>query len=174
MKGKKALFTSARPDWQTDPAFIRAVEKKLFGTFKRFQLDAAAEQHNSICRYFLKDAFKEHWPRDKRIFVNPPYGKTDKHGTSNWLAKAMHCHAAFLLPARTDTIWFQRFSIVTDILLIKGRLTFYATTEWIDPKDGKVYAPVSLEESNPAPFPSCLFTFPGSGKIETWDWRSEQ
>lgn len=77
--------------------------------------------------------------RGRRVFCNPPYGK----GVSDWLRKGPDAHVAvFLLPARTDTIWFHTLvlPLATEVRFLQGRLRF---------GDGR----------GRAPFPSMIVVF---------------
>ncbi|MGI0068328.1 MAG: DNA N-6-adenine-methyltransferase, partial [Thermoplasmata archaeon] len=81
-----------------------------------------------------------------RTFVNPPYGL----GIRDWVAKAYESVESgtaqivvMLLPARTDTQWFQTFAPRAFAVLISGRVRYRRP-------DGS---------SAPAPFPSCLLVF---------------
>jgi site-specific DNA-methyltransferase (adenine-specific) len=75
----------------------------------------------------------------RRVYCNPPYGR----GVANWLDKGPSADlAVFLLPARTDTIWFHRIVLpfASEIRFLQGRLKF---------GDGKGWAP----------FPSMIVVF---------------
>lgn len=83
------------------------------------------------------DGLTMDWPR--RVFCNPPYGRT----IGQWTAKARHeiiCNHAeailLLVPARTDTAWMQPL-LDWPICFIAGRLKFG-------------------DARNSAPFPSAL------------------
>jgi len=81
------------------------------------------------------------------VFVNPPYGRRKGQRCTEWVIKAINeCNQGaeiiMLLPARTDTKWFQRLiDLATldhaSICFVRGRLTFKG-------------------QSNGAPFPSAL------------------
>mgnify|MGYP001592246937 CR=1 FL=1 len=78
----------------------------------------------------------------KRNFVNPPYYEIKK-----WMQKGYEEYAkgnlvVFLVPARTDTIWWHDIVMkyAKEIRFIKGRLKFGNAT-------------------NSAPFPSCIIIF---------------
>jgi len=61
-----------------------------------------------------------------RIFCNPPYGRTISHWTQK-AKDAAHDGASVILlvPARTDSAWFQDLVVkASAVLFIKGRLTF--------------------------------------------------
>jgi phage N-6-adenine-methyltransferase len=108
-----------------------------------FTLDVCAQPGNAKCpRYFTPEdnSLLQHW--EGVCWMNPPYGK----GLDAWIAKA-HASAqagatvVCLLPARTDTRWWQRYCIPpTEIRFVPGRLTFRGAR-------------------NPAPFPNAIVIF---------------
>ena len=185
MKGNKdALFASNRPDWETPRELIRAIERSWILDGGKFVVDAAAQEHNAICKRFYGDAFVKPWSKKANIWCNPPYGRTDTIGTDAWLQQGADAiteeeerlnqryRIVYLLPARTDTKWSQKWADgPADVALLPGRLTFHASKKWKDPKTGTVYPPVLNPDA--APFPSCLFLFPSRGYgIFRWDWRA--
>ena len=73
--------------------------------------------------------------------MNPPYGR----GIGAWLEKAFRSAAmgatvVCLLPARTDTAWFQDYAMKGEVRFIRGRLKFGG-------------------HANSAPFPSAVVVF---------------
>ena len=81
------------------------------------------------------------------MFCNPPYGPT----TPRWVEKAILSEAQgarviLLVPARTETRWFQRgLAASTDALLLNRRLQFDKT--------------IAVRRGVNAPFPSALLSF---------------
>jgi hypothetical protein len=150
--------TANRKDWGTPPEIFKAISDR----WGPFDLDVAAAPWNAICDHYLspwarsprsggcvdgyQDALAEPWPGV--FFCNPPYGP----GIESWLAHGYSevlvgraRRGVYLLPARTDTRWFHRWAMRTDVLVsfLAGRVTF-------------VGAPA------PAPFPSCVVVFDGA------------
>lgn len=92
------------------------------------------------------------------MFMNPPYGSAIK----DWVRKAREsverngALVVALLPARTDTKWWQDVMGATEIRFIKGRVKFG-------------------ESRNTAPFPSVIAIWgtPRNPVIKTMeiDWR---
>ena len=91
--------------------------------------------------------------------MNPPYGKA----IGRWLTKALKESAlgatvVCLIPARTDTAWWQDVVMrATEIRLVRGRLRFVGAAA-------------------PAPFPSAIAIFrPGKAgrccRVLAWNWR---
>jgi hypothetical protein len=128
-----ALFTSALIEWGTPPDLYRALDAEF-----RFDFDPCSPDS-------LWDGREISW-FGKRVFCNPPYGR----GIGRWLVKGPEADVAvFLLPARTDTVWFHDFALkAREIRFIKGRLEF--SKNHIAPK---------TEWLTGAPFPSMLVVF---------------
>lgn len=92
------------PDWLFAP-----LERR-----HRFELDAAADQHNTKCRTFFSkkdDALSREW-RCTTFWCNPPYGT--RPGTDVWVAHARRQvelgHAkrgCLLVPTKPETAWYQ-------------------------------------------------------------------
>ncbi len=118
----KGLFTSNKPDWETPQELFDALHRKF-----DFMLDVAASETNAKCKRFFTEAdngLQQEWTA--RNWMNPPYGRQ----IIEWCKKA-HFEAkekgnltVALLPARTDTIWFQEFCAQWHYVFIKGRLRF--------------------------------------------------
>lgn len=138
-----ALFSSASDDWSTPTALVEALRPKF-----PFELDVCASPENAKApRFFTKadDGLTQTWAGV--CWMNPPYGR----GIGAWVAKAAESARAgatvvCLLPARTDTKWFQSHCYPVlrerpdDVEFLPGRLKFGAA------KHG-------------APFPSVLVVF---------------
>jgi phage N-6-adenine-methyltransferase len=120
MKGSKALFSSARQDWQTPPHVFKALHD-LYD----FDIDAAATKENAMLpSYWTEDdnALVQDW-KGKRIWCNPPY-----NNAKAFIYKALQERDSadlitLLLPFRPDTIAFQALHNCT-IFAFKGRLKF--------------------------------------------------
>lgn len=151
-----ALFSSATDDWATP--------QQLFDNLNyvfNFTLDACASDDNHKCpKYFTAetDGLSQDWGGNK-VFCNPPYGR---NATGAWIKK---CYdeskkpgtiVVALIPARTDTKWFQQYIYKTnaEVFFVKGRLKF---------GDGK----------NSAPFPSMIVIFGFYWMYLNGDWKNE-
>lgn len=154
---RNTMMSSDKQDWSTPP-WLTSLCENIF----KLNADAAADQYNSgIFDYFLSeldDSLNDvaSW-QDKiiskynlnvddrmKFWLNPPYGR----GIINWVDKAIHeicttnIDVLMLLPARTDTKWFDKLVKHSSIIyFLRGRLKF------LD-KD---------KELDAAPFPSALF-----------------
>ena len=143
----KLMFSSKSEDWETPAWLIEEIDAK----YGEFDLDPAATAANAKARnYFTKeqDGLKQDWRGN--VFVNPPYGRGSSRA---WVAKAVNeiilpDHAqqvVMLLPARTDTRWFQDdvMSYAYNVDFVRGRVAF---------EQDRV-------AGNPAPFPSIVVVF---------------
>jgi len=142
VKGHKALMSTGAEEWGTPwKLFDRLHEIFLF------DLDAAASKENAKRpRFYTKeqDALRIDWKAENAVWLNPPYGRN----MIVWIKKA-HYEAQLLsvpivclVPARTDTKWFQLAAQhANTIIFLPGRLKFEG--------GGK----------GPAPFPSALIVF---------------
>lgn len=140
MSLSKGLFSSNSSIWATPQDFF----DNLNGEF-HFTLDVCALPSNAKCKEYYTpedDGLSKTW--QGRCYMNPPYGReiikwVEKAYTSVKNGEADIC--VCLLPARTDTRWFQNFCLKSnDIRFVKGRLHFSGC------KDA-------------APFPSCVVVF---------------
>jgi phage N-6-adenine-methyltransferase len=103
----------------------------------RFSLDPCTTKDNPLGteRFFTQkeDGLRQEW--NGNTFINPPFGK----GIDKWLYKMWYsnlsnnsddCNYVMLLPARTDTRWFQDLIMKkyvesnSVIYFIKGRIKF--------------------------------------------------
>ena len=71
------------------------------------------------------DGLAKAWPKEKRLFVNPPYGKH----TSKWIRKcAEHGNSVMLIFARVETQgFFAAWNTADGMLFLPGRISFYDT-----------------------------------------------
>jgi site-specific DNA-methyltransferase (adenine-specific) len=147
-------FSSQTPEWPTPQWLFDALDKE-FG----FTLDPCSTHTNAKCakHYTREDnGLLKSWS-DEVVFMNPPYGDA----IANWMAKAhgaaMHEGATVvcLVPSRTDTAWWHRFSMKHEIRFLRGRLKF---------GDGK----------NSAPFPSAIIVMrPASFAIRAYPSQND-
>lgn len=121
----------------------------LNGIF-RFDLDVCALPENAKCeKYYTPEADGLKQPWIGGVWCNPPYGRE----IGKWVEKAVrerereyNRFIVMLLPARTDTKWFQQYVYGKAYLyFINGRLSF------------------GNQKGN-APFPSVLAVYVGSRK----------
>ncbi len=134
----KGMYSSKTAEWET-PQDVFDHYNQLFN----FQLDVCASEENNKCVNFYSkddDGLKQHWYG--RNWMNPPYGRQ----ISKWVEKAWwesldnNALTVCLLPARTDTAWWQNFVLNADsVLFVRGRLKFGG--------------------QKPAPFPSAIVIF---------------
>jgi len=134
-----ALYSSASDDWATPQSLF----DQLSAEFGGFLLDVCATKINAKCEhYFTRDIDGLSRPWAKRNWMNPPYGRT----ISGWIQKAdaearQGNLTVALLPARTDTRWFQDYIYrYYEARFLRGRLKFNGS-------------------DMPAPFPSVIVVF---------------
>jgi phage N-6-adenine-methyltransferase len=134
-------YSSASDKHNTPPEIIERV-LRLFGTI---DLDPCSNSrtHPNVpaSHYYTEDddGLAQRWCA-RTVYMNPPYGRI----IGAWVDKLCASYrnhdveeAIALVPARTDTAWFQQFRDY-DMCLIDGRLKFG-------------------EAENSAPFPSVVF-----------------
>jgi phage N-6-adenine-methyltransferase len=132
-----AMYLSKSDDWET-PQYLF---DKLDAIFD-FTVDVCASSKNAKCSpYYTKaeDGLRQSWTGV--CWMNPPYGRQ----IGEWVKKAFDAAekgatVVCLLPARTDTKWWQAYCTHGEISFIPGRLKFG-------------------DSKNSAPFPSALVVF---------------
>lgn len=135
-----AAYMSNRMDWETPTDLFAKLDSEF-----HFTLDAASSESNHKCQkyYTVKNSAFDHEWGGHTVFCNPPYGRA----IADWVRKCSmeasrkNTIVVMLLPARTDTRWFQDYILDrAEVRFLKGRLRF--ETDGIP--DG------------PAPFPSMV------------------
>jgi phage N-6-adenine-methyltransferase len=137
-KGHSVHFSRATVEWETPQALF----DELCWIFGGFTLDPCATKANAKCaRFFTRseDGLAQRW--EGKVFVNPPYGRA----IGSWVRKAFEesldgALVVCLLPARTDTRWWQEYAKRGQVWFLRGRLKFGQAT-------------------NSAPFPSAIVIF---------------
>jgi phage N-6-adenine-methyltransferase len=151
----RALFGNRRTDWETPPELFERLDREF-----RFTLDVCATRANRKCTAYFsneRNGLRQAW--SGRCWMNPPYGRA----IGRWIAKALQesrkALVVALLPARTDTAWWQDGVMrAREIRLLRGRLRFVGAKA-------------------PAPFPSAIAVFTqhkqtASPCVRAWDWRA--
>lgn len=197
------MFSSKKGEYTTPPEIFNPVQRRLLLNFDV----AASHEHHLLPNYATQEGtFTKNFSTPakrsdadgldlaswlgRRVWCNPPYGK----GLEDWVRTAATSKpdvAALLLPARTETSWFQRWvAPYAEVHFIMGRLKFIGHFDkcyWekadLDGLDG----PLECEPDHPehpldaAPFPTILAVYqPGiwvpRGRINafTWDPRSDE
>lgn len=176
----KALFSSARQDWETPQYLFDFLNKRY-----KFELDPCANEDNYKCDLYFtekENGIKREWTIVESAFMNPPYGNSEQPcktkcekkkcqirghhitkyipGVSDWVGKAyseatLGMLVVCLIAARTDTKWWHKYCMnATEIWFIEGRLHF--TNKTISDYTGK-------SKTSPATFPSSIVIFDGRG-----------
>lgn len=147
-----ALRTSDCVEWATPQDLFDRLNHVY-----EFQLDACATAKNAKCQQFFTkkdDGLTQDWHPSRRIWVNPPYGRT----IGLWMRKAWEesskgCLVACLVPARTDTKWWHNWvNGKAQVTFIEGRLKFVNTKQ---------------NRKGTAPFPSALVVYGSYPAIST-------
>lgn len=133
------MFSSATAEWETPQEFYDALNEVF-----RFNLDVCATKENAKTpSYFDRetDGLASDWAWAGTCYMNPPYGRE----IGKWVQKAYESGKAgatvvCLLPARTDTRWWQDYCTRGEIHFVRGRLKFGGS-------------------ANSAPFPSAVVVF---------------
>jgi phage N-6-adenine-methyltransferase len=121
---KSALFSTGESEWPTPPHIIAATVETL-GTI---DLDPCASEAGRVpaAAFHTVDDDGLAQPWTGRVYMNPPYGRV----IGDWTSKLAAEYAAgnvtsfvALVPARTDTEWFQDLADST-LCFIRGRLRF--------------------------------------------------
>jgi phage N-6-adenine-methyltransferase len=132
-------FSHDSDEWATPQRLFNELNNEF-----NFQLDVAATASNAKCRRFYDRAMNgldEDWAT--RNWCNPPYSQIAK-----WVTKARREQlkgrlTVMLVPARTDTAWFQDSVIKkpdVEVRFIRRRLRF-------------------IGAKGEAPFPSIIIIF---------------
>lgn len=134
---------SDKKDWNTPPKYVEPI-REFFGG--KIDFDPCSNEHSLVDAsvnvvYPFQDGLKEDW-NYKKIFVNPPYGRSDGTSLYSWFSKAVQEYnhekeIIFLVPVATNTkhfkdIIFTQFTSVC--FLADTRLRFY--NEGIEDKKG--------------------------------------
>lgn len=139
MNKDSVMFSSNSNEWETPQHIFDSLNEEF-----KFTIDVAATSANTKCeRFYSKedDALNKDWA-EETVFMNPPYGRE----IGKWVKKAWlesHKHnitVVMLIPARTDTTYFQDFCLKGEVRYLRGRLKF-------------------SNSKNSAPFPSAIVIF---------------
>lgn len=137
-KLNEGMFSSSGKEYET-PQWLFDHFNSIFN----FELDVCASDENAKCeKYYTSenDGLKQPWMRCN--WMNPPYGNK----IPEWVQKAYEEGlkgrvTVCLLPARTDTRWWQDYVMKADLIhFIRGRLKFN-------------------QQKSSAPFPSAIAIF---------------
>lgn len=130
-------YSSKNNNWETPQDFFDMLNRE-----HAFTLDVCASPETAKCKkYFTAedDGLKQKWKG--RCYLNPPFGRE----IGKWLKKAYESAlegtlVVCLVPARTDTRWWQSYAAKGEVWFVPGRLKF-----------------VGAKHS--APFPSAVVVF---------------
>lgn len=121
--------------WRTPPALFASLNAEFC-----FQLDAAAAQHNALCRKFitaeqntLETPWADYLNVPGYVWLNPPYSDITPFVKKAATESANHIGTVMLVPADTSVSWFKEaIQTASEVRFITaGRLAF------INPVTGK-------------------------------------
>lgn len=119
----KVMGSSESMSWETPENWFKYLDLE-FG----FDLDPCCTKESAkTYSFFTKDddGLKQSW-KDRRVFMNPPYGREIIH----WMKKAYEeCRdnmalVVCLVPARVETEWWHRYATKGEVRFPVGRLKF--------------------------------------------------
>ena len=141
------MKTSKTVEWSTPQALYDELDRE----FGPFDLDPCCTPENAKClRHYTKEdnGLDQDWS-GARVFMNPPYGRTELRA---WMKKAYTeardngALVVCLVPSRTDTRWWHEYAAKGEYRFIKSRVHFGGS-------------------ENCAPFPSVIVIFrPGKDR----------
>ena len=130
-----ALLSSNKQDWETPEEVVSIVE-----SYRPIRLDPCTTSKNPTGAFTFftpeTDGLTRDWGMDRGglVYVNPPYGRS----ISKWVGKAVSesvkrpytkaigTEIIMLIPARTDTSYWQYgiFESANAICFVRGRIKF--------------------------------------------------
>lgn len=123
-----AIMDVTTDRWGT-PFDLFSLMEDIFG---KFDLDAASDDNWCMCENHItkeQDALNADtaW-FGKNIFINPPYGKYIPLFLNRSIIECFQNqkHITLLLPAKTETKWFQKlvWNFADSVIFIEGRVAF--------------------------------------------------
>lgn len=116
LPGAAGLFSSRTDDWATPVELFAQLDRR----YGPFDLDVCATAANTKCKRFYS-------PEVDGCWCNPPYGRTiGKWARKAWESSLNGALVVCLVPARTDTAWWQDIiqPHATEIRFLRGRVHF--------------------------------------------------
>lgn len=138
MRNIEVHFSSEKKDWGTPPELFNFLDE-IF----KFTIDGMATDETAMCCEFVspEENFLKHEMHGENIFMNPEYGRNIGLYVSRLRDLCIDNNTGVaLVPARTETKWFQTCWQAEALIFLRGRLKF-----------------VGAKSS--APFPSVLALF---------------
>lgn len=118
-------YSSESPEWYTPTDIIERASRVMLG----IGLDPCADPERRVPAQLhftaSDDGLAQEWPAVS-VWMNPPYGREITPWVQTWLSHTQAENEGMaLLPARTDTDWFQPlFAANVAFCFIDGRLKF--------------------------------------------------
>jgi phage N-6-adenine-methyltransferase len=114
-------LSSVTDKWATPPDLFAALDR-IF----HFKIDVCASSDNAKCeRYFTEadDGLSQEWTG--ACWMNPPYGRDIiKWMRKAWESSERGATVVCLVPARTDTKWWQHYATLGHFAFLRSRLRF--------------------------------------------------
>jgi len=192
------MFSSESTEYETPPELF----DELWEEFGPFDIDPCCHPHHYTAQRILCNLGRVCFPPEDadvmgslepeyaaidgliqpwrgRVYMNPPYGRK----IGKWVEKAVHEVQAgnaelvvALLPARTDTRWWQRYIVKRFDLRIAQVGMTAPVARWVAEAPSDVlhevrFLPGRLKfvgATNSAPFPSAIVVWRGPGIPDSW------
>lgn len=111
-------------DWSTPQNLFDLLDSEF-----QFDVDICAAEWNYKCeKYFTADddSLSFDWPYGSTVWCNPPYGHTAGKFVEFAYKQSLRqrCTAVCLVPANTETAWFQDFALKGELRFIRGRVHY--------------------------------------------------
>ncbi len=128
-------YQTPKGEWQTPKWLFDLLDKEF-----HFQVDAAANEMNALCEWFMNekgyDALKLSWRISEEsptvFFLNPDYaaGMIEKFMQKAYEESQKGAIVVCLVPCATDTKWWHSYAMkAQEIRFIKGRVRFVGYDE---------------------------------------------
>ncbi len=101
----------SKQDYATPRDLLDAIEFR----FGKLEIDLAANEENAKAPLWIgedRDSLSIRWPADKRMWLNPPYGKIEPwaQACAEWTMRATKKgRILFLVPASVGSNWFWKW-----------------------------------------------------------------
>ncbi len=131
----EVMYSSKNPNWETPNEVLEIIQ-----AYRPIRLDPCTTEENPTraLEWYTPedDGLSKDWSMEKGglIYINPPYGraigkwvgKAVKENYSRPFTKAIGTEIIMLLPARTDTSYWQYgiFASANALCFVRGRIKF--------------------------------------------------
>ena len=151
---------TSRDAWRTPRWLFEALDREF-----HFICDMVADEQNHLCSRYVttnQDALSIKWPREGRLWCNPPFSMLPEFTAKAAGESSMGVEVVMLVPAhRCEQGWWHQYvlGVASEILYIRKRVE---------------YAPPPGVVSSGATFPSCLLVYgPPDGDTRALSWGAQ-